>query len=68
MADFPDCLNSKHHCRTSLLFKQRMFQSFTKMSGNVVLSPEAKEAFLLSWAYILDKIPKSVLNNEVNKV
>ncbi|CAH2084528.1 unnamed protein product [Euphydryas editha] len=68
MTDFPDCLNTKHHCRTSLLYRQRMFQNFTKMSENVVLTPEAKEAYVLSWAYILEKTPKTILNNEVNKI
>ncbi|XP_046977758.1 MMS19 nucleotide excision repair protein [Vanessa cardui] len=68
MTDFPDCLNYRHHCRTSLLYKQRMFLTFTKMSENMSICPETKEAYILSWAYILEKTPKSVLNNDVNKI
>ncbi|CAH0719867.1 unnamed protein product, partial [Brenthis ino] len=69
MTEFPDYLNSKNHCRVSLLYKQRMFHTFSKLSEKLdPINADTKEAYCLSWAYVLEKTPKSVLNNEVNKV
>lgn len=43
--------------------------SFTKLAEEIgEVKPETKEAYLLSWAYVLGKAPKSVLSNEINKV
>ncbi|KAL0830754.1 hypothetical protein ABMA28_002878 [Loxostege sticticalis] len=69
MTDYPDYLNSKHHCRSGLLYKQRMYQSFKSLTGNI--GPEnddTKQYYLLSWAYVLEKVPKTVLNNDVGKI
>ncbi|XP_072932864.1 MMS19 nucleotide excision repair protein [Epargyreus clarus] len=69
MTDFPDCLNTRHHAKISILYKQRMFQTFMTLTEKFgPSSPDTKEAYLLSWGYILAKTPKSVLNNEVNKI
>ena len=69
MTEYPDYLNIKSHCRTSLLYKQRMFHTFTKLSEKLDIANDGtKEAYCLSWAYVLEKTPKTVLNSEVNKV
>ncbi|XP_038214057.1 MMS19 nucleotide excision repair protein homolog [Zerene cesonia] len=69
MSDYPDSLNSRLHCRTSILYKQRMFQSFAMLADKLgPFNEETKEAYLLSWAYVLEKAPKTVLKNEVSKV
>lgn len=69
MTEYPEYLNVKQHCRISLLYKQRMFETFSGLScklGN--LTPDTKESYLLSWAYVMEKAPKTVLNNQANKV
>ncbi|CAF4850723.1 unnamed protein product [Pieris macdunnoughi] len=68
VSDQPDCLNARHHCRTSLLYRQRIFQSFANLSEKFDPISETKETYLLCWAYVLEKAPKSVLNNEVGKI
>ncbi|KAM3958449.1 MMS19 nucleotide excision repair protein [Aphomia sociella] len=68
MTDYTEYLNTRCHCRTSLLYKQRMFQNFSTLAENVTLNETTKEHYLLSWAYVLGKVPKSVLNNEVTKI
>ncbi|KAI8421894.1 hypothetical protein MSG28_009825 [Choristoneura fumiferana] len=68
MTDFPDHLNAKYHCRISLLYRQRMFQNFSVLTEKLAVSCQTKESVLLSWAYILERAPKSVLNNEIKKV
>ncbi|KAJ0183452.1 hypothetical protein K1T71_001428 [Dendrolimus kikuchii] len=69
MTDCPNHLTAKQHCRISLLYKQRMFQSFSNLTDKIGPStPDTKEAYLLSWAYVIGKAPKSVLNNEVLKI
>lgn len=65
----PDCLTDKQHCRISLLYRQRMFQTFAQLTEKLSnLDKRVKEAYLLSWAYILEKAPKSVLNSEAFKI
>ncbi|CAD0201665.1 unnamed protein product [Chrysodeixis includens] len=69
MTEYPEYLNVKQHCRISLLYKQRMFETFSGLScklGN--LTPDTKESYLLSWAYVMEKAPKTVLNNQAKKV
>ncbi|XP_026318835.1 MMS19 nucleotide excision repair protein homolog isoform X2 [Hyposmocoma kahamanoa] len=68
MTDSPDYLTPRHHCRVSLLYKQRMFQSFSKLAECFIVKEEIKESYMLSWAYILAKTPKTVLNDEVEKI
>ncbi|CAH2047442.1 unnamed protein product, partial [Iphiclides podalirius] len=69
VTDFPDHLNARQHCRISPFYMQRMFQSFSSITGKVgPLSPDVKESYLLSWAHILGKTPRSILNNEANRV
>ncbi|CAG5003760.1 unnamed protein product [Parnassius apollo] len=69
MTEFPEYLNTRQHCRISPFYKQRMFQSFSNLTTKIdPLSPDVKETYLLSWAYIIEKTPKSVLNNEVHQV
>lgn len=68
MTDSPEYLTPRHHCRVSLLYKQRMFQSFSDLTESVDVKEEAKESYMLSWAYVLAKTPKTVLNAEVEKV
>ncbi|KAJ8723186.1 hypothetical protein PYW08_003098 [Mythimna loreyi] len=70
MSESQEYLSPKQHCRISLLYKQRMFQTFSGLSDNVKqsLTPENKESYLLSWAYVMDKAPKTVLKNEAAKV
>lgn len=69
MTDYPDCLSLKQHCRSSLLHKQRMFVSFSNLAKKLdPLTPETKEDYFLSWAYVLAKTPKTVLNNEALNV
>ncbi|XP_060801450.1 MMS19 nucleotide excision repair protein homolog isoform X2 [Amyelois transitella] len=68
MTDFSECLNTKHHCRVSLLYKQRMFQTFSTLTEKLTVVEDSKEAFLLSWAYVLNGVPKSVLKNQVIKI
>ncbi|KOB71804.1 DNA repair/transcription protein met18/mms19 [Operophtera brumata] len=51
MTDFAEHLNPRQHCRISLLYKQRMFVSFMKLTETMeAVKPETKEAYLLSWA------------------
>lgn len=65
----PDCLTDKQHCRISLLYRQRMFQTFAQLTEKLSnMDKRVKEAYLLSWAYILEKAPKSVLNSEAFKI
>lgn len=47
-----------------------MFETFSVLTDKIKpsLSSETKESYLLSWAYVLDKAPKTVLKNEANKV
>ncbi|XP_032516454.2 MMS19 nucleotide excision repair protein isoform X1 [Danaus plexippus] len=69
MTDSENCLNARHHCRTSLLYRQRMFQTFVNLTEK--LGPpnsDSEEAFYLSWGYVLEKTPKSILNSQINKV
>lgn len=69
MTDFPDHLNTKYHCRSALLYKQRMYQSFKSLKGTI--EPACKgtmEYYLLSCAYVFEKVPKSILKNDVDKV
>lgn len=70
MNENTDYLSRKQHCRISLLYKQRMFETFSVLTDKIKpnLSSETKESYLLSWAYVLDKAPKTVLKNEANKV
>lgn len=68
MTDDPDHLTPKHHCRISLLYRQRMYQSFSALASKLEVTDGTKENVLLSWAYVLAKAPKTVLNSEVNKV
>ncbi|KAH9638499.1 hypothetical protein HF086_007469 [Spodoptera exigua] len=70
MNENTDYLNRKQHCRISLLYKQRMFETFSALTEKIKpnLSAETKESYLLSWAYVLDKAPKTVLKNEANKI
>ncbi|XP_023954524.2 MMS19 nucleotide excision repair protein homolog [Bicyclus anynana] len=68
MTDTSNCLSSRQHCRSSLLYKQRMFQAFTNMSEKIGPPGPDKEAYYLSWAYVLEKTPKTVLNNEISKI
>ncbi|XP_050677802.1 MMS19 nucleotide excision repair protein homolog [Leptidea sinapis] len=68
MTESPDNLNTKHHCRTSLLYKQRIFQSFSTSVEKLGPWESSKGNYLISWSYILEKAPKSVLNSEVNKI
>ncbi|CAK1555240.1 unnamed protein product [Leptosia nina] len=69
MTDQPDSLNSRLHCRTSILYKQRIFQAFVTMSSKLgPFDGETKEAYLLSWAYVLEKAPKTVLNIEAAQI
>ncbi|XP_026748982.2 MMS19 nucleotide excision repair protein homolog [Galleria mellonella] len=69
MTDHTEYLNQKYHCRTSLLYKQRMFQSFSTLTEKLgTLNESTKEHYLLSWAYVLEKVPKSVLNNEATRI
>lgn len=67
MMDYPDILSPKQHCRISLLYKQRMFVSFTGLVHQPS-EPGTMEDYLLSWAYVLAKTPKTVLNNEAIKI
>ncbi|XP_049872411.1 MMS19 nucleotide excision repair protein homolog isoform X2 [Pectinophora gossypiella] len=69
MSSQPSYFTTRHHCRLSLLYKQRMFVAFAGLAekvGNV--TAETKEHYLLSWAYVIGRAPKSVLNSEVNKI
>ncbi|KAJ8716784.1 hypothetical protein PYW07_003411 [Mythimna separata] len=70
MSENPEYLSAKHHCRISLLYKQRMFQTFSGLADNLKqsLPSENKECYLLCWAYVLDKAPKTVLKNEASKI
>ncbi|XP_047024879.1 MMS19 nucleotide excision repair protein homolog [Helicoverpa zea] len=70
MTEHPDYLNAKQHCRISLLYKQRMFETFSGLAEKLKTSigPATRENYLLSWAYVLDKAPKVVLKNEASKV
>ncbi|XP_028027828.1 MMS19 nucleotide excision repair protein homolog [Bombyx mandarina] len=69
MSDSPNYLSSRQHCRTSLLYRQRMFQNFAKLTHKLPpLEGAANESYLLSWAYVFEKTPKSVLNNETTKI
>lgn len=67
--DSNEYLNAKCHCKTSLLYKQRIFQKYLDMAEEFNdFNPEVKESYLLSWAYILREIPKTLLINNANKV
>lgn len=69
MTDFSDYLTPKQHCRISLLYKQRMYQTFSKLTEKIgPLDDDVKESYLSSWAYVLAKAPKSVLISDVDKV
>ncbi|XP_053605021.1 MMS19 nucleotide excision repair protein homolog [Plodia interpunctella] len=68
MTDFTEYLSTKQHCRVSLLYKQRMFQSFSALTKKISVSEDAKEDYLLCWAYVLNGVPKSLLKNEVAKI
>ncbi|XP_059057312.1 MMS19 nucleotide excision repair protein [Achroia grisella] len=69
MEDDREYLNQKCHCRTSLLYKQRMFLNFSTLAEKMApINENVKEEYLLSWAYVLEKVPKCVLNNEVAKI
>ncbi|CAB3246836.1 unnamed protein product [Arctia plantaginis] len=69
MTEFSDYLSPKLHCRISLLYRQRMFLSFSLLVDKFgALSPDVKEDYLLSWAYVLDKTPKTVLSSEGVKI
>ncbi|XP_013173453.1 PREDICTED: MMS19 nucleotide excision repair protein homolog [Papilio xuthus] len=69
VTDFQEYLSRRQHCRITPFYKQRMFQSFSNLTGKLdLLNSEVKEYYLLSWAYILEKTPKSVLNNHPNRV
>ncbi|XP_068633868.1 MMS19 nucleotide excision repair protein [Battus philenor] len=69
VTEIPDCLSTKLHCTISPFSGQRLFQSFTNLTAKVEsLSADVKENYLLSWAYIFGKTPKSVLNSEAARV
>jgi hypothetical protein len=68
MEESAECLKTKCHCRTGLLYKQRMYQNFKGLAEKLEPMTEVKESYLLSWAYVLEKVPKTVLNNDVVKV
>ena len=70
MSESPEHMNTKKHCRISLLYKQRMFIAFSGLSEKLkpALTADTKESYLLSWAYVLEKAPKTVLKNEADKV
>ncbi|CAH2207523.1 jg18165, partial [Pararge aegeria aegeria] len=54
MTELPNCLSARQHCRSSLLYKQRMFQAFASMSEKLGPITQDKEAYYLSWAYVLE--------------
>ncbi|XP_013141657.1 PREDICTED: MMS19 nucleotide excision repair protein homolog [Papilio polytes] len=69
VSDFQEYLSRRQHCRITPFYKQRIFQSFSNLTAKLdLLNSEVKEYYLLSWAYILAKTPKSVLNNHPNRV
>ncbi|XP_075975169.1 MMS19 nucleotide excision repair protein [Anticarsia gemmatalis] len=69
MTDFPEYLSSKQHCRTSILYKQRMFETFCSLMEKIdEPTSETKEDYLLSWAYVLAKTPSVILNSNANKI
>ncbi|XP_041980367.1 MMS19 nucleotide excision repair protein homolog [Aricia agestis] len=68
MSDSTECLNVRHHCRTSLFYRQRVFQSFAGLMDKQTLSVDAKETYYLSWAYVIGGTPKTVINSEISKI
>ncbi|XP_028166780.1 MMS19 nucleotide excision repair protein homolog [Ostrinia furnacalis] len=69
MTDYPDSLNRKQHCRSGLLYKQRFYQNFKSLTSTVgPVDDETKQCYLLSWAYVLEKVPKTVLNSDVGQI
>ncbi|XP_034829166.1 MMS19 nucleotide excision repair protein [Maniola hyperantus] len=67
VSDLPGSLSARQHCRQSLLYKQRLFQAFAALSEKTK-PPSDKEFYYATWAYVLQQTPKSVLNNEINKI
>ncbi|KAL4706927.1 hypothetical protein ACJJTC_006971 [Scirpophaga incertulas] len=66
----PMCnLGPKQHSRLVFMYKQRLYQNFSVLTSNMgYMCPEVKNAYLTSWAYVLQQVPKSILNNDAAKL
>lgn len=67
MDESKDYLTTKYHCKSSFLYNQRIFLKFKMLTENFEFT-ETREAYLLCWAHILDKLPESLLVNEIEKM
>ncbi|KAI5646049.1 dos2-interacting transcription regulator of RNA-Pol-II domain-containing protein [Phthorimaea operculella] len=69
MQSHPDYLTARQHCRISLLYRQRFFVAFSGLVEKLEnVGDDIKESYLLAWGYVIAKVPKAVLNNEIVKI
>ncbi|CAH0399929.1 unnamed protein product [Chilo suppressalis] len=69
MEDHTGSSNTMFYTRTTLLFKQRMYENFASLTSNMgPMSEDVKEAYLVSWAYVLQNTSKVILNRDVAKI
>ncbi|KAJ2951139.1 hypothetical protein O0L34_g5530 [Tuta absoluta] len=69
MQNQPDYLTGRQHCRISLLYRQRFFVAFSALVEKLEnVDDDVKESYLLSWGYVIAKVPKAVLRNEIVQI
>ncbi|CAG9787614.1 unnamed protein product [Diatraea saccharalis] len=65
----PDALNRTFYPIETLLYKQRMYENFTSLTQNFVpASEDVKEAFYVSWAFVLENLSKNIVSREALKI